>query len=648
VEKLKVDSMLEYKFLSDLKYSPDGENLAFKVSNADQDENDYNSNLWIYNIKEDSFYQLTSGKKDGGFTWLNPEEIIFTSKRKNKDDEKILPETEFYKISINGGEALHLKTIERAVGDFKVKDQGQIIFTAMKDLKERNEEELKEDKDYQILEEIPFWSNGKGFTDSYRNHLYSLDYETGEVKELVGGKNNLGNFVLLGNKIAFTMGCFEDKADLINNLYLYELDSGNLHQLTDRNWSISMLEFKDDNEIYFAANNFQAMGLNSNPELYKVGIENKNVNQLTEEMDKSLWTSVGNDCRLGGGQSFTVSDGELYFISTEGYNAYLNRLNAGQVERIIANEGTVDLFDIHEGQIAFVGFRDNQLQELYLYENGEERQVSSFNDQVLAEKMVSEPEHFTVETSDGVELDAWVIKPVGYQKGEKYPAVLEIHGGPKTVYGSIFFNEFQILANEGYAVIFSNPRGSDGQGNEFADIRGGYGTRDYQDLMEVTDAAIQGYDLIDPERLGVAGGSYGGYMTNWIVGQTDRFKAAVSQRSISNWVSMFATTDIGYFFVEDQAAGATPWNNVDELWDSSPLKYADRVSTPTLLIHSEEDYRCWLTEALQFFTALKYHGVESRLAIFKGENHELSRSGKPEHRIRRYQEMVDWFNKYLK
>ena len=648
MEKLKVDSMLEYKFLSDLKYSPDGENLAFKVSNADQDENDYNSNLWIYNIKEDSFYQLTSGKKDGGFTWLNPEEIIFTSKRKNKDDEKILPETEFYKISINGGEALHLKTIERAVGDFKVKDQGQIIFTAMKDLKERNEEELKEDKDYQILEEIPFWSNGKGFTDSYRNHLYSLDYETGEVKELVGGKNNLGNFVLLGNKIAFTMGCFEDKADLINNLYLYELDSGNLHQLTDRNWSISMLEFKDDNEIYFAANNFQAMGLNSNPELYKVGIENKNVNQLTEEMDKSLWTSVGNDCRLGGGQSFTVSDGELYFISTEGYNAYLNRLNAGQVERIIANEGTVDLFDIHEGQIAFVGFRDNQLQELYLYENGEERQVSSFNDQVLAEKMVSEPEHFTVETSDGVELDAWVIKPVGYQKGEKYPAVLEIHGGPKTVYGSIFFNEFQILANEGYAVIFSNPRGSDGRGNEFADIRGGYGTRDYQDLMEVTDAAIQGYDLIDPERLGVAGGSYGGYMTNWIVGQTDRFKAAVSQRSISNWVSMFATTDIGYFFVEDQAAGATPWNNVDELWDSSPLKYADRVSTPTLLIHSEEDYRCWLTEALQFFTALKYHGVESRLAIFKGENHELSRSGKPEHRIRRYQEMVDWFNKYLK
>ncbi|MFW6377939.1 MAG: prolyl oligopeptidase family serine peptidase [Bacillota bacterium] len=648
MEKLNVDSMLEYKFLSELKYSPDGKNLAFKVSQANKDDNEYNSNLWIYNLKEDNFYQLTSGKKDGNFAWLNPEEIVFTSKRKDKDDEKLLPETEFYKIKINGGEAVHLKTIEKAVGDFKVKDEDQLIFTAMKDLKERDEEELKKDRDYQVLEEIPFWSNGKGFTNNYRNHLYSLELASDQVTELVGGKNNIENFALKDNKIAFTMSYFEDKAEITNNLHLYEIDSGNLYQLTDRDWTISMLEFKNDQEIYFAANDFQAMGLNSNPELYKIEINAKKVSQLTEEMDRSLWTSVGNDCRLGGGQNFAVEAGELYFISTEGYNAYLNRLDDGQVSRVIADEGTVDLFDIYNGQIAFIGFRDNQLQELYLYENGEERQVSSFNDQVLAEKMVSEPEHFTVETSDGLELDAWVIKPVGYQQGEKYPAVLEIHGGPKTVYGSIFFNEFQILANEGYAVIFSNPRGSDGRGNEFADIRGGYGDRDYQDLMEVTDAAIERYDLIDPDRLGVAGGSYGGYMTNWIVGQTDRFKAAVSQRSISNWVSMFATTDIGYFFVEDQAAGATPWNNLDELWDTSPLKYADRVSTPTLLIHSEEDYRCWLTEALQFFTALKYHGVESRLTIFKGENHELSRSGKPEHRIRRYQEMIDWFNQYLK
>jgi len=656
VEKITIDNILEYKFLSELKYSPDGENLAFKVSQADKEMNDYRTYIWIYNFKEDNFYQLNYSKIDGKINWLNNEEIIFTSKRKHRDNGKLLPKTEFYKISINGGEAIHIKTIGKVVSDFKVENDENIIFTAMNDLKARNGKKLKEDKDYQVLEEIPFWSNGKGFTDSYRNHLYSLDFKTAEVKELIGGKNDVGNFVIKDKKIAFNKSYFKDKADIKSNLYLYELDTNKIKQLTNRDWSISMIEFKNGNEIYFATTNFQGAGFDTNPELYKVNnpelykvcTDNKKITQLTDHLDKSFMMSVGNDCRLGGGKTSSVDDSDLYFITTEGYNAYLNRSNESQVERIIKKEGTVDFFDIYNGQIAFVGFRGNKLQELYIFEEGEERQISSFNDGILANKKVSTPEHFNVETSDGVLLDAWIIKPVDYKEGEKYPVVLEIHGGPKTAYGSIFFNEFQILANQGYAVVFSNPRGSDGRGRKFADIRGGYGDRDYQDLMEVTDYAIECYDLIDPKKLGVAGGSYGGYMTNWIVGHTDRFKAAVSQRSISNWVSMFTIADIGYFFVEDLSAGATPWNNFDELWDSSPLKYADKIKTPTLLINSEEDYRCWLDEGIQFFTALKYHGVESRMVIFKNENHELSRSGKPKHRIRRYQEMVDWFNKYLK
>lgn len=165
--------------------------------------------------------------------------------------------------------------------------------------------------------------------------------------------------------------------------------------------------------------------------------------------------------------------------------------------------------------------------------------------------------------------------------------------------------------------------------------------------MGFVDTVLAQYPSIDPERLGVAGGSYGGFMTNWIIGHTGRFKAAVSQRSISNWISMANTTDIGYYFVPDQI-GADLWENTDKLWDASPLKYAGRVTTPTLFIHSEEDYRCWLVEGLQMFTALKYHGVEARLCMFRGENHELSRSGKPKHRIRRLQEISSWFARFLK
>jgi dipeptidyl aminopeptidase/acylaminoacyl peptidase len=210
-------------------------------------------------------------------------------------------------------------------------------------------------------------------------------------------------------------------------------------------------------------------------------------------------------------------------------------------------------------------------------------------------------------------------------------------------------HEFQVLAAAGYAVLYSNPRGSAGRGDAFADLRGRYGTIDFEDLMAVLDEALRRFPFLDPGRLGVAGGSYGGFMTNWIIGHTDRFRAAAAQRSIANWISKTCTTDIGYYFNVDQI-GTTPWaaDGADTMWWHSPLRYADQVSTPTLLIHAEEDYRCWLDQGLQMFTALRYHGVESRLVLFRGENHELSRSGKPRHRLRRLREIVGWFDRFLK
>ncbi len=215
------------------------------------------------------------------------------------------------------------------------------------------------------------------------------------------------------------------------------------------------------------------------------------------------------------------------------------------------------------------------------------------------------------------------------------------------MYGANFFHEMQVWANSGYYVFFCNPRGSTGRGDEFTDLRGKYGTIDYTDIMEFTEYVLKNYDQIDKDRLGVAGGSYGGFMTNWVIGHTDIFKAAVSQRCISNWISDFGTTDIGYFFNQDEHA-ATLWDGVERLWEMSPLKHADRVSTPTLFVHSDEDYRCSLSEGLQMFTALKYFGVETRMVVFKGENHHLSRSGKPKNRVRRMEEILYWFDKHLK
>ena len=253
-------------------------------------------------------------------------------------------------------------------------------------------------------------------------------------------------------------------------------------------------------------------------------------------------------------------------------------------------------------------------------------------------------------TSCGYSLRGWVLLPQGWSPRKKYPAVLDVHGGPRCAYGETFFHEMQLWAARGFVVFFTNIKGSDGRGDAFADIRGDYGGTDYRNLMDFTDAVLKAYPNIDTARLCETGGSYGGFMTNWIIGHTDRFCCAASQRSISNWVSMSFISDIGPYFGPDQcgAKGLFGDRNTEALWAHSPLKYADKVKTPTLFIHSEEDYRCPLPEGMQMMQALAARNVETRMVIFKGENHELSRSGKPKHRVRRLKEITDWFEKHTK
>ena len=244
-------------------------------------------------------------------------------------------------------------------------------------------------------------------------------------------------------------------------------------------------------------------------------------------------------------------------------------------------------------------------------------------------------------------MDGWVIKPADFDEKKKYPGILEIHGGPRAAYGDIYYHEMQVLSAQGYFVFFTNPRGSEGYGEAFADIRGKYGTVDYEDLMYFTDLILEKYPNIDKDHLGACGGSYGGFMCNWIEGHTDRFKAICSQRSISNWVADFGASEIGVTFDANEMQ-ATPWRDTKKMWDASPLKYADQAKTPILFIHSLQDYNCPIDQGVEMFTAMKYFHVPSRMVLFEGENHSLSRSGKPQHRVRRLQEIVRWFDIYLK
>lgn len=659
MENLKLKDFLDYKYLSNLEFSPNGENAGFVVHTTNYDDNNYQSNIWLLNNKTKKYSKLTSLNEEKSFLWIDNSTIIFPALRDAKLREKVSQGekwTAYYSIDINGGEADKYMQIPLLVTAIKMIDKDNFVLTAQYDnyginLNELTGEErskavakLKEEKDYEVLDEIPFWSNGGGFTNQKRNRLYLYNRISNEVTPLSCEHTVVTYFSYKDGKVLYVGNLFEGKLEQREGIFCYDIASKTTETLLpiDANFRVTFAEFLEDTVIC-ALNDCKEYGMNQNPSFYI--IKNGKV-ELLKKHDTWMANTVGSDCRYGGGKSYRVANGKLYFPTTVFKDSFLNTIDLAGNETVLTKaDGSVDVYDVHGDEILFAGLRGIKLQEIYSLKDGEETQITKFNENIYTDKKISIPEKCNF-VNDGIEIEGWVLKPVDYDETKTYPAILDIHGGPKTVFGEVFYHEMQVWANMGYFVFFCNPRGGDGRGNAFADIRGKYGTIDYDDLMKFTDVVLEKYP-IKADRIGVTGGSYGGYMTNWIIGHTDRFRCAASQRSIANWISKFGTTDIGYYFNADQNA-STPWINQEKLWWHSPMKYADKVKTPTLFIHSEEDYRCWLAEGIQMFTALKYHGVEARLCMFRGENHELSRSGKPKHRVRRLEEMTNWFEKYLK
>lgn len=667
MKKIDFETLLEYKFISGLKLSDNKENLAFVVKNADLDKNKYKSHIYNYNTKTKALIKLTGMGEEGSFDFLDDETIIFKANREEKEKEDAkngLKYTNFYTIKVNGGEAEKFKTVPFSVLSMDKFDEDTVLFVAeydpaapdliaieMMEEKEKKEAlakavaDLKTAKNYEVLDEIPFWSNGGGYTNKKRNRLYKYVISTGEITPLTGETILIENIEVDKGRVLLAYQDFQDMLKLYNKVAELDMATGELkHLFEDEHFDTFRIKILGDKILLFGPDD-REIGNNTNPKFYI--LEDGKLKNITPEgNDFSAGSAAASDSRHGGNPTMEVVDDKLYFTSTRGFETYLFTLDLeGNMDKVIGTSGTVDGFQVDGDKIYFVGFREDKLQEIYLYEDGKEEQLTEFNEAIAKEYSVITPEHIVLD-HEGVELDGFIIKPVDFDENKKYPTVLEVHGGPKAAFGKIFYSELQLLANKGYVVIYTNPRGSDGKGNAFSDIRGKYGTIDYEDIMFFTKEMVKRYPFIDENRVGITGGSYGGFMTNWVVGHTDFFKAAVTQRSISNWISKFNTTDIGYFFVKDQC-GATPWDGMEKLWEQSPIKYAENVKTPTLIIHSEEDYRCDVDQGYQFFTALKYHGVKTKMVMFRGENHELSRSGRPQQRIRRLKEIVGWFDEHL-
>jgi dipeptidyl aminopeptidase/acylaminoacyl peptidase len=374
--------------------------------------------------------------------------------------------------------------------------------------------------------------------------------------------------------------------------------------------------------------------------------------RLDEGLDLFAGNAVGGDSHLGGFPSAPVwtADGALLAMYTAGPSGVVYRLREGSAPELVRSEVGANLAAFAaaaDGALAYVKETTSSLPDAFLWRGGTETRLSDASTESLAGVELAQGlEHLRLER-DGYTVEGWLMRPLGWKEGERYPVVLEVHGGPATAYGHAFHLEFQLLAARGYAVLFSNIRGSVGYGE--AQTRGNdgdYGAGDFADLMAFLDAALERHPWLDGSRAAVMGGSYGGFMTNWVTSHTDRFRAAVTDRSICNWLSFFGTSDIGYRFTPRELHGVVP-QDLERLWERSPLKHVNSVSTPTLIIHAEEDHRCPIEQGEQWFVALRRLGVEARFVRFPFENHELSRSGRPDRRVRRLREILDWYQPRL-
>jgi dipeptidyl aminopeptidase/acylaminoacyl peptidase len=346
-----------------------------------------------------------------------------------------------------------------------------------------------------------------------------------------------------------------------------------------------------------------------------------------------------------------LPDGSIAMSTSIGGSSALMRIDPGtkKMTQLLGGRRRIigTSFDAAAKKVAFVATDLTHPTELFVAnaDGSNEKKLTGFNDKVDADIAWSDAERFTYPSVGGLEVEGWLMKPYGYQPGKKYPLVLYIHGGPHSAYGENWFDEFQNLAGAGMFVLFTNPRGSSGYGADFTySTRGRWGAEDYQDLMKAVDLAAKRLD-VDSTRMGVTGGSYGGFMTAWVETKTNRFKAAETDRMISDWTYWYGASD-AQGLTEFEFFGK-PWDNFAMYDTLSPIRHVTKVRTPTLMVQSEDDFRTPMGNAELWFMALKKQGVPVELVRYPRSTHELSRSGEPWLRVDRLGRLRQWFTYWL-
>lgn len=657
MKQLELKVFLNYTYLASLTTSPAKKHMAFIKSNARYDENDYVHDLYL--TDGSTHKRIFDLGNDSRYFWETDDTLLIpTSRIESEKNALKAKHSVFYRYDIHSGELNHAYTFKFPVGFLKVIDDNHLLLSGSlsvtdhvflegdDEARSKYNAETEANTYYEVFEEIPFYSNGGGFNQAKRSQLFIYTIDEDRYTALSDKNEDISLYHFDKEKqcMIYAREVAMGKPDFFQDLYLYDFKKNEETALyTKHDFSFSSVFIINDT-VYALGSNLQKHGINQNSDLYQI---THNALIKIQDFGLSAWGSIGSDVRFAGSVTNRVVDDIYYFVGTYRDRTVLYSFDGTSIKRAFDALGSLDAWVKFNDAFYGIGLYNNNLQEFYRLDlaNNTVSRVSEFNRSILKDTYIAKPEHFEY-TNDGQLLDGWVLLPQDYDPSQSYPAILDIHGGPKTIYSDVFYHEMQVWANKGYIVFFTNPRGGDVYGNEFMDIFGRYGDVDYDDLMKFTDIVLDRY-AIDPKRVGVTGGSYGGFMTNWIVGHTDRFKCAATQRSISNWISFYGTSDIGFYFADDQTA-ADPIEDTEKMWHQSPLKYARNVKTPLLFIHSDEDYRCPIEQGMQFFTYIKENGVDTRFVWLRGENHDLSRTGKPKARVKRLEEITNWMDKYLK
>ena len=661
-EITRAEDLYRFELLRSPRISPDGRHVVYSLVWVEKDTEKKYNNLWVVSTAGGKPRQFTYGKQNDYAPEWSPDglSIAFLSNRgESKDSAQV------YLIPFDGGESRQLSSIEGDIGSIQWSPDGKQLLLAVQKTDPDELARQKDDKKRELgvvqrhYKRLFYKLDGAGYNAQERTHLWTLNVSSGKARQITDHEiydEESPTWSPDSKTIAFVSNRAKDP-DLdtyANALYTVPARGGEFKKIDATRGHKVFPTYSPDGKwiAYFGSHSEKEWWRNTN--LWLVASDGKSAPvNLTETHDFTTSAESINDL---GGQDYappfwSPDSSRIFFgvdrhgrttlksIGIDGQGLATHVDGDGVIGHISVdkNAGKASYFwstMTDPGQVCVVDLQTNEVRELTKL-NGwlKKMDLGSF-------------EEVWFKGGNGNDLQGWILFPPGFDPKKKYPSILEIHGGPLAQYAFHFMHEFYYLAAQGYVVHFCNPRGGSGYGEDHAKaIFGKWGTVDYDDVSAWTDLVAK-KPYIDKKRMGVTGGSYGGYMTLWIIGHTQRFKAAVAQRVLSNFISMWGSSDFNWSF-QEVINDLPPYKDPMNAWDRSPLKYIENAKTPTLIIHSEQDHRTPIEQGEQAFVALKTLGVDTEFVRFPDSPHGLSRTGRTDRRIARLNHILRWFEKYL-